>query len=117
MGPGAEIISAPGVLSGASHPPIQPTIFHPRRCLPAQRPFSGHRRCFAACGSGVTSLCVAQHPRIPRTDALLADPRLAAAERRLGRPLVKAAIARAQQEARAGVILADLDAVADAAVA
>jgi L-seryl-tRNA(Ser) seleniumtransferase len=60
---------------------------------------------------------VAQHPRIPRTDALLADPRLAAAERRLGRPLVKAAIARAQQEARAGVILADLDAVADAAVA
>lgn len=35
--------------------------------------------------------------RIPRTDALLADPRLAAAQRRLGRPLVKAAIARAQQ--------------------
>jgi L-seryl-tRNA(Ser) seleniumtransferase len=48
---------------------------------------------------------------------LLADPRLSAAERRLGRPLVKAAIARAQQEARDGAIPAGLDAVADAAVA
>src|SRR5487761_55933 len=36
---------------------------------------------------------------VPRTDLLLADPRLAAAELRLGRPLVKAAIARAQQRA------------------
>ncbi len=48
---------------------------------------------------------------------LLADPRIAAAERRLGRPLVKAAIARAQQRARAGDIPADVIQVADAAVA
>ena len=52
---------------------------------------------------------------IPRTDLLLADPRLAEAERRLGRPLVKAAVARAQQRARDGVIRPE--AVADAAVA
>jgi L-seryl-tRNA(Ser) seleniumtransferase len=38
--------------------------------------------------------------KIPRTDQLLADPRMAAAERRLGRVLVKAAIGRAQQRAR-----------------
>ncbi len=53
--------------------------------------------------------------RIPRTDALLGDPRLAAAQRRLGRPLVKAAIARAQQRARAAQITPEQ--VADAAVA
>jgi len=41
---------------------------------------------------------------VPRTDALLADPRLAAAERRLGRGRVKAAVAAAQQQARAGRI-------------
>jgi L-seryl-tRNA(Ser) seleniumtransferase len=52
---------------------------------------------------------------VPRTDLLLADPRLAAAERRLGRPLVKAAVARAQQCARDGEIAPE--AVADAAVA
>jgi L-seryl-tRNA(Ser) seleniumtransferase len=53
--------------------------------------------------------------RIPRTDALLDDPRLAAAQQRLGRPLVKAAIARAQQRARAAEITPEQ--VADAAVA
>ncbi len=52
---------------------------------------------------------------MPRTDLLLADPRLADAERRLGRPLVKAAVARAQQRARDGRITPE--AVADAAVA
>jgi L-seryl-tRNA(Ser) seleniumtransferase len=52
---------------------------------------------------------------VPRTDRLLADPRLAAAERRLGRALVKAAVSRAQQRARAGQIAPDQ--VADAAVA
>jgi L-seryl-tRNA(Ser) seleniumtransferase len=46
---------------------------------------------------------------------LLADPRLADAERRLGRALVKAAVARAQQQARDGRIAPDE--VADAAVA
>ncbi len=53
--------------------------------------------------------------RIPRTDALLDDPRLAAAQRRLGRPLVKAAVARAQQKARDNEITPEQ--VADAAVA
>jgi len=52
---------------------------------------------------------------VPRTDVLLADPRLAAAERRLGRTLVKAAVGRAQQQARDGQI--STDEVADAAVA
>jgi L-seryl-tRNA(Ser) seleniumtransferase len=52
---------------------------------------------------------------VPRTDRLLADPRLAAAERRLGRTLVKAAIGRAQQRARDGQITAEQ--VADASVA
>jgi len=52
---------------------------------------------------------------VPRTDVLLADPRLAEAERRLGRGLVKAAVVRAQQRARNGQI--DPAEVADAAVA
>jgi hypothetical protein len=34
---------------------------------------------------------------VPRTDVLLADPRLTAAATRLGRSLVKAAVSRAQQ--------------------
>ena len=53
--------------------------------------------------------------RVPRTDLLLADPRLADAERRLGRTLVKAAVNRAQQRARNGQIAPEE--VADAAVA
>ena len=52
---------------------------------------------------------------MPRTDLLLADPRLAEAERRLGRVLVKAAVSRAQQQARDGRI--GPEQVADAAVA
>ncbi len=52
---------------------------------------------------------------IPRTDAVLADPRLAGAQERLGRPLVLAAVRRAQDRARAGDI--EPAAVADAAVA
>ena len=52
---------------------------------------------------------------MPRTDLLLADPRLAEAERRLGRALVKAAVGRAQQRARDGQIAPEE--VADAAVA
>jgi L-seryl-tRNA(Ser) seleniumtransferase len=54
---------------------------------------------------------------IPRTDLLLADPRIRAAEGRLGRPLVKAAIARAQERARNAEIATDQATVADAAVA
>jgi L-seryl-tRNA(Ser) seleniumtransferase len=49
----------------------------------------------------------------PRTDALLADPRLAAAERRLGRPIVLSAVRDAQDRVRAGEI--DPSAVADSA--
>ncbi|MCV7278373.1 L-seryl-tRNA(Sec) selenium transferase [Mycolicibacterium flavescens] len=53
--------------------------------------------------------------RVPRTDALLSDPRLAEAARTLGRTLVKSVVAQAQQQARDGLI--DPDSVADAAVA
>jgi L-seryl-tRNA(Ser) seleniumtransferase len=53
--------------------------------------------------------------RVPRTDALLADPRLAEAARILGRTLVKSVIADAQQRARAGDITPEH--VADHAVA
>ena len=42
--------------------------------------------------------------RVPRTDAVLADPRLAEAAGRLGRRLVKAAVAHAQEQARTGQI-------------
>ncbi|HWG13602.1 MAG TPA: L-seryl-tRNA(Sec) selenium transferase [Streptosporangiaceae bacterium] len=44
---------------------------------------------------------------VPRTDVLLADPRLAEAERRLGRALVKAAVARAQDQVRRGTVPPD----------
>ncbi len=54
---------------------------------------------------------------VPRTDLLLADPRLTAAADRLGRRLVKAAVARAQQRARDGELAPDVAVVADAAVA
>ncbi|SEG65908.1 L-seryl-tRNA(Sec) selenium transferase [Thermomonospora echinospora] len=52
---------------------------------------------------------------MPRTDAVLADPRLGTAAERLGRALVKAAVVRAQERARSGEI--PPAAVADAAVA
>ncbi|MFC4017480.1 L-seryl-tRNA(Sec) selenium transferase [Micromonospora sp. GCM10011542] len=53
--------------------------------------------------------------RVPRTDAVLADPRLVAAVATLGRDRVKAVVARAQERARGGEI--DPDEVPDAAVA
>jgi L-seryl-tRNA(Ser) seleniumtransferase len=52
---------------------------------------------------------------VPRTDAVLADPRLVDAAARLGRGPVKAAVVAAQQRARAGDL--EPDRVADAAVA
>jgi L-seryl-tRNA(Ser) seleniumtransferase len=52
---------------------------------------------------------------VPRTDALLADPRLAEAQRVLGRTLVRAVITEAQQRARAGEL--EPERVADHAVA
>ena len=41
---------------------------------------------------------------VPRTDSVLADPRLAAAVQRLGKARVKAAVTTAQKQARAGKI-------------
>jgi len=52
---------------------------------------------------------------VPRTDAVLADPRLAAAELRLGRVLVRDAVQRAQQQVRDGEL--SPAEVADAALA
>jgi len=67
--------------------------------------------------SGAAQPAATQQVRrlIPRTDAVLADPRLARAQERLGRALVKQAVTRAQDAARAGRI--PPAAVADAAVA
>lgn len=53
--------------------------------------------------------------RVPGTDTLLADPRLVAAQRVLGRDLVKSVITAAQRRARAGEIAPDQ--VAEHAVA
>ena len=53
--------------------------------------------------------------RVPRTDVVLGDARLAEAVIRLGRSTVKEAVAAAQEQARQGVL--DPTAVADAAVA
>ncbi|MGI8698872.1 MAG: L-seryl-tRNA(Sec) selenium transferase [Mycobacteriales bacterium] len=53
--------------------------------------------------------------RVPRTDTVLADPRLAAALGRLGRSAVKAAVGAAQDRVRAGQLAPEQ--VADAAVA
>ncbi|WP_445516992.1 L-seryl-tRNA(Sec) selenium transferase [Streptomyces sp. NEAU-174] len=53
--------------------------------------------------------------RIPRTDAVLGDPRLIEAAHRLGSGAVKAAVRQAQERARAGAIAPDE--VADTAVA
>jgi L-seryl-tRNA(Ser) seleniumtransferase len=52
---------------------------------------------------------------VPRTDVVLADPRLVAARELLGGALVKAAVARAQELARSGAI--SPSSVADAAAA
>ncbi|MCW2881099.1 MAG: L-seryl-tRNA(Sec) selenium transferase [Sphaerisporangium sp.] len=52
------------------------------------------------CSSSVVDL----RRNVPRTDAVLADPRLVTAAERLGRPLVKAAVNQAQERARAGAI-------------
>ena len=67
--------------------------------------------------AGPVQPAVTQQARrlIPRTDAVLADPRLAQAQQRLGRALVKQAVSRAQDAARAGRI--PPAAVAEAAVA
>ncbi|GAA0369925.1 L-seryl-tRNA(Sec) selenium transferase [Actinoallomurus spadix] len=53
--------------------------------------------------------------RVPRTDAVLADPRLAEAARRLGRGIVKSAVVAAQERARRGEIAPE--SVADTAAA
>jgi L-seryl-tRNA(Ser) seleniumtransferase len=53
---------------------------------------------------------------VPRTDALLAEPRVAAAVARLGRPLVKEAVTAAQERARRGEISPDAAVVVAAAL-
>ncbi|WP_406315878.1 L-seryl-tRNA(Sec) selenium transferase [Streptosporangium sp. NBC_01639] len=53
--------------------------------------------------------------RVPRTDLVLADPRLTATAERLGRSIVKDAVAQAQERVRQGEI--GPEEVADAAVA
>ncbi|MEU0037878.1 L-seryl-tRNA(Sec) selenium transferase, partial [Streptomyces sp. NPDC006333] len=53
--------------------------------------------------------------RLPRTDVLLADPRLTAAARRLGRELVKDVVATVQRRARSGEV--PIGEIADRAVA
>jgi L-seryl-tRNA(Ser) seleniumtransferase len=60
---------------------------------------------------------MATDPRraVPRTDVVLADPRLVAATGRLGARIVRTAVTGAQEQARSGVIAPA--AVADAAVA
>ncbi len=55
--------------------------------------------------------------RIPRTDAVLAAPQLVEAADRLGRPLVKAAVATAQERARRGEVPIEHQAVVGAALA
>ncbi|MGI8692059.1 MAG: L-seryl-tRNA(Sec) selenium transferase [Geodermatophilaceae bacterium] len=54
-------------------------------------------------------------PRVPRTDVVLADARLAAAAGKLGRRAVKAAVTAAQQQVREGQL--EPEGVADAALA
>jgi len=78
-------------------------------CAVGLPPASSHRG-----GAGKVTL-VDGRRFVPRTDTVLADPRLAAAIPRLGRARVKASVARAQQQARSGQI--SPDAVADVAVA
>ena len=67
--------------------------------------------------AGVTAADVDGRRRVPRTDAVLADPRLASALNRLGRAEVKAAVVGAQDAARRGDIApADVAAAALAAL-
>ncbi len=61
------------------------------------------RPCRATAGGSVAVVNDARR-LVPSTESVLADPRLVAAELRLGRPLVKDAVHRAQQQARAGQI-------------
>src|SRR6516165_10710845 len=57
-------------------------------------------------GGAVPARVAVVDPRrsVPRTDVVLADPRLAAAREQLGGPLVKAAVSQAQELASAGAI-------------
>ncbi|MFD8804670.1 L-seryl-tRNA(Sec) selenium transferase [Streptomyces sp. NPDC059597] len=58
---------------------------------------------------------VDERRRLPRTDVLLADPRLEAAAARLGRDVVKEVVARVQDRARSGEV--PVSEIADRAVA
>src|SRR5690606_9285484 len=103
-GGGVQVAGAPPGLQNRSDPVPGSGGFDSRPPPPMQR--GGH-------------VHEAQPPdarrRIPRTDDVLADPRLAAAAKVIGRSTVKQYVVDAQQRARRGDIAAD--AVADTAVA
>jgi len=92
-----EPVRAPPVPRGTA--PSGPA-HRPRRSIAAPRE---HAVGAATYGVRVSS-APATDPRrsVPRTDAVLADPRLGEPVRRLGRPLVKDAVGRAQAAVRAG---------------
>ncbi len=62
----------------------------------------------------MTHLAPDPRRRVPRTDVVLAEPRVAAAADRLGRALVKHAVVDAQQRVRRGELTAECDAVVQA---
>jgi L-seryl-tRNA(Ser) seleniumtransferase len=68
-----------------------------------------------AAANGMVTIVDDSRRLVPSTDSVLADPRLVAAEHRLGRALVKNAVRHAQQRARDGHI--GPEQVADSAVA
>jgi L-seryl-tRNA(Ser) seleniumtransferase len=67
-----------------------------------------------AAADGMVTVVDDSRRLVPSTDSVLADPRLVAAEHRLGRALVKNAVHQAQQRARDGAI--GPEQVADSAV-
>src|SRR5437764_13477632 len=127
---GTRSIPAIAITSHAVRKWHQVTPYPPIRSVSSGAPGAGPERCRrrpagkvalvgtradADRGSPADSARVDARRLVPRTDVLLADPRLASAEQRLGRALVKQAVSRAQEAARAGRI--PPDAVADTAVA
>ena len=68
-------------------------------------------------GHGVGAGTADPRRHVPRTDAVLAEPRVVAAASRLGRELVKGAIAAAQDRVRRAELPPELDAVVAAVLA
>jgi L-seryl-tRNA(Ser) seleniumtransferase len=91
--------------------------FHPPASGPEHVAAEGRmkRASWPSAAAAVKVAVVDPRRHVPRTDAVLADPRLVAAREVLGAALVKRAVAAAQELARSGVI--GPAEVADAAVA